>query len=121
MSRADIQTAQQRNVSVMSVRYKDSRTCAVIAQEQAVMQNPIDYPVADDNGSLPPGPMTVGLLLDMHKAQQPITEEMIRSATRNLEAAQQFPFAGPPETIDPDVSSRHRSEPVLARLLDVIR
>lgn len=85
------------------------------------MQDPVDYPVPDDSSHSLEGPITYAALLDRHEARQPITEEMIRAATQNLEAAHQFPFAAPPETIDPDMALRTRNAPVLSRLLNVIR
>ena len=85
------------------------------------MQNPVDYPVIEDAAGQLDGPLTYATLFDLHEAQQPITEDMIRSAAMNMEAAQQFPFVARPETIDPNFAMRNKSGPVLSRLLNVIR
>lgn len=85
------------------------------------MQTPVDYPVTEDAARQLDGPLTYAALFDLHEAQQPITEDMIQSATLNLEAAQQFPFAARPETIDADYAQRSKAGPVLSRLWNVIR
>lgn len=85
------------------------------------MQTPVDYPVTEDVAGQLDGPLTYAALFDLHAAQQPITEDMIQSATQNLEAAHQLPFAARPETIDPNFAARGKVAPVLSRLLNVIR
>ncbi len=85
------------------------------------MQNPVDYPVTEDTAGPLDGTLTYAALFDLHEAQQPITEDMIRCAALNMEAAQQLPFAARPETIDTNFVERSKSGPVLTRLLKVIR
>ncbi|MGQ7845387.1 hypothetical protein ACUNV4_12970 [Granulosicoccus sp. 3-233] len=85
------------------------------------MQTPVDYPVNEDAAGQLDGPLTYATLFDLHEAQQPITEDMIRSAVLNMEAAQQMPFAARPETIDTNFAGRSRTAPVLSRLWNVIR
>lgn len=86
------------------------------------MHAPVDYPVTDDAAKTAyNGPMTYAALFERHDAALLITVDMIRSATRSMEAAQQFPFATRPETIDSNFVARTRSEAVLTRLLKAIR
>ena len=86
------------------------------------MQAPVDYPVSDDAANTSHiGPMTYAALFDRHDAEEHITDDMIYSANRSLEAAQQFPFATRPETVNSNFKAPARSEAVLSRLLRVIR
>lgn len=86
------------------------------------MQVPVDYPVSDDAANTSHnGPMTYATLFDRHAAELHITIDMIRSATRSMEAARQFPFAARPEKIVTDFAPRARRQAVLSRLLKVIR
>ena len=86
------------------------------------MQAPVDYPVSDDAANTSQtGPMTYATLFDRHDAEEHITDDMIYSATRSMEAAHQFPFATRPETVNSKFTAPARTEAVLARLLKVIR
>jgi hypothetical protein len=68
------------------------------------MRQPVDYPLKDDDRfpSTSVDEMTYAALLDRHDAELRITEEMIRSACRRIEAAQQFPFAQRPNFLTRD-------------------
>ena len=86
------------------------------------MQAPVDYPVSDDAANTSHnGPMTYAALFERHDAEEHITVDMIYSATRSMEAAQQFPFVTRPETINSNYAVPALSEAVLSRLLKVIR
>ncbi len=85
------------------------------------MQIPVDYPVNEDAASQLDASLTYAALMDLHDAQQPITEDMIRCAVQNLEAAQHLPFATRAEAIDTNFAERARSGLALSRLWNVIR
>lgn len=68
------------------------------------MRQPVDYPLPEDDWLPDNGVdgMTYAALLERHDAQLQITEEMIRSACRRIEAAQQLPFANRPNFLTLD-------------------
>jgi hypothetical protein len=69
---------------VSSIIWKNGASCVL---------PPIDYPQDNDGSQTPQSNITYAALLDRAAAEEPITEDMIREACNNMDAAQQFPFA----------------------------
>ncbi len=112
----------QCNEIVISMGYKCIQVIHSQLKRPEAMQAPVDYPVSEDAAITSHiGPMTYAALFERHDAEKHITDDMIYSATRSMEAAQQFPFAARPKTINTNFTAPARSEAVLSRLLKVIR
>ena len=106
----------------MSMGYNCTQVIHRQLKRPESMQAPVDYPVSDDAANTSHnGPMTYAALFERHVAEEHITDDMIYSATRSMEAAQQLPFVTRPETINSNFAVPPRSEAVLSRLLKVIR
>ena len=61
---------------------------------------PIESPVPDDSGCGlgADQPITFAALLDRHDAELPISDEMIREACVQMDAAQPYPFSAAPSS-----------------------
>ncbi|NND91281.1 MAG: hypothetical protein HKN42_10490 [Granulosicoccus sp.] len=86
------------------------------------MRPPVDYPVANRMMAAPPDePINYAALLDRYAAKQLITDDMIQSACRSMEAAQQLPYAARPVPVDTRPGLRPCTDLVIDRLLKVMR
>lgn len=86
------------------------------------MYQPVDYPVPDDSrATLDSDEITYAALLELHAAQQPITDAMIERARQQMEAAQQLPLAKTPQTIEHETATAAPLAPVLSTWRKVIR
>lgn len=81
------------------------------------MYPPIDYPIHNQSHSSAfSGDLTYANLLDRYDSEQIITEDMIQSASLNLEAAQQFLFATQPVPFD-----NTPAVPMIKRILNSVK